>query len=714
MDLRRSLLPSAATISDSRFRGRYCALVIAVCCVQLTAQSLTPHPQTTLKSKAEDVLLDVVVRDKKGRLITGLKADDFHIFDNGQPKAIDAFRLVQGREAVQGGGVRSRLDPLQEIRLITMVFQSASPNARRLAHDAAADLLRGELPQNVYIAVMKIDHKLQIVQGFTNDIIVLRKAIDAVARGESTDFTRDAQLLKEQLEHGLGPGFDDPLLSQTNQGANTGINTMAHMDEIMLSIYYRTKRAAQQEAGKLYVSALLDVVAEQYRLPGRKTVLYFSEGGFKIPEGGAQWVRNLISTANRSNVSLYAIDTSGLTISDPNHDVVSQLHGAGLGSGVMSGPAFGNGDFGPDITRGNPQMSLAYIAESTGGELIANTNDFRGPLRKVAEDAETYYEISYAPRIKNYDGSFHHVTVKLQPPDLRVQSRSGYFALPPSLEHSFGGLEAYEVPLLTALASVPLPHAFDFHSAAMHFQNQQGDPVCLIAIDVPFSNLTFHEKEHQHFEAHLSYVALVKDGNGEVLEKFRNEIPISVTREKLGPLKASHFIYTEYFNLPPGHYDLETAVLDSEDGNRISARKSSLVLLERSSALSISTVTFVRNWKDDLPGKDRDPLRVGDKVVSPALYPVIMKAQGADVPFYLVAYPDSNIAAAPKLMLEISKDGRSLGEAVQSLGTSDQSGRIQYVGRLAAASLEPGEYTVRFLLQQGNETAAEAAFFTVQ
>jgi len=65
-------------------------------------------------------------------------------------------------------------------------------------------------------------------------------------------------------------------------------------------------------------------------------------------------------------------------------------------------------------------------------------------------------------------------------------------------------------------------------------------------------------------------------------------------------------------------------------------------------------------------------------------------------------------------MLEISKDGRSLGEAVQLLGTPDQSGRIQYVGRLAAGSLKPGEYTVRFLLRQGTETAAETAFFTVQ
>src|SRR5215469_10335476 len=89
-----------------------------------------PQSEATVKSKAEDVLLDVVVRNNRGRLVTDLKPEDFQIFDDGVPKRIDGFRLVQGNEAVASSGTRTQLDPLRQIRLITMIFQSSSITAR--------------------------------------------------------------------------------------------------------------------------------------------------------------------------------------------------------------------------------------------------------------------------------------------------------------------------------------------------------------------------------------------------------------------------------------------------------------------------------------------------------------------------------------------------------------------------------------------------------
>jgi hypothetical protein len=64
--------------------------------------------------------------------------------------------------------------------------------------------------------------------------------------------------------------------------------------------------------------------------------------------------------------------------------------------------------------------------------LIANTNDFRNQLKKVSEDIETYYEVTYDPRIDKYDGAFHKIEVHPLRAGLRIQARSGYFALPPS------------------------------------------------------------------------------------------------------------------------------------------------------------------------------------------------------------------------------------------------------------------------------------------
>src|SRR5947208_12811714 len=92
---------------------------------------------STVHSSSEEVLLDVVVRDKKGHRVDNLKPEDFQIFDNGEPKTIKSFRLVQVGEAIGSGGTRTPLDPLRQIRLVTMVFHCSDTNSRRLAHDAA-------------------------------------------------------------------------------------------------------------------------------------------------------------------------------------------------------------------------------------------------------------------------------------------------------------------------------------------------------------------------------------------------------------------------------------------------------------------------------------------------------------------------------------------------------------------------------------------------
>ena len=716
-----------------------CASMFAPGLFPISAQAPQSSPPTTIKSTAEEVLLDVVVRDKKGHLLSDLKPEDFRVFDNGVEKKIVSFRLVQGADAVTTGGTRTHLDPLQQVRLVTLIFQCFSNDARRLARDAALDLLKSELPQNVYFSVMTIDHKLEVVQPYTNDVAVLRKAIDRVSRSEVKDYSADTAAVQKQLQEMLGPNtsgaltqrqqLDNEQATVAAQGRSADASDLARvaMAEMVLQMLETQQTSAAAEGGRINIYALLDAVREQYRLPGRKTVLYFSEGGFMIPQGMEQPFRNVISVANRANVSFYSIDARGLSTSNMNTDAVAALNSAAETSHKQFGDtgetlsAAQEGerakalDVALDSTRSNTQNTLANLAESTGGSLVANTNDLRGPLRRVEEDIQTYYEIAYAPDIKNYDGSFHTIAVKTTSNDTRVQSRAGYFALPPALASGAANLAAYEVPLLSALNAVELPHDLNYESAAMHYLGAQNEPVCLIAIDVPLAGLTFQPTGGEQFGGRLSYVALVKNEKGEVVKKFRNEIPMNIPSSKMQAVKTGHFIYTEHFDLAPGKYDLETAVLDSENGNKISAHKGSFTVLPSSAQLAISSVSFVRDMKDKLASTElNDPLLVGAKVISPSLDPVVVKGSNSALPFYLVAYEDKAATAAPKLVMEFSKDGRVLGQAAPELGQPDKNGRIQYVGTVPAASLDPGDYTIRFLLQQGTETAEESASFKVQ
>jgi VWFA-related protein len=696
------------------------------------------QPQTpsaagpAIRAAAEEVLLDVVVRDKKGHRVDDLKPEDFQIFDNGEPKKITSFRLVQGGEAIGAGGTRTQLDPLRQIRLVTMIFHCWDNNARRLARDAALDLLKGELPQNVYMAIMTIDFKLEVLQAFTNDTALLRQAIERATRSHVTDFSKDTETVRRQLEQMLGPNAGGaqtpqgqinnsaPTLTGGGPPTNPGAFATVAMAQMLLEMIRTEQSYAMSEGGRVTVYALLDAVKEQYRLPGRKSILYFSEG-VVVPQELQDQLNQILSIANRSNVSFYTVDAHGLTTTSTNEATVDMLNAAAQSSRdqatTVSGPVKTDQanliDTAIGSTRANPQTALEELAESTGGALIANTNDLRGPLHKLAEDIQTYYEISYNPEIKTYDGSFRKITIKLASSDLRVQSRSGYIALPPALAKG-SVLRAFEVPLLTALDSPELPKAFSYEATAMHFRGRQGEPVCELVMDIPLAAVTLEKQGTGESSGRLSYVALLKDGHSEVVKKFQNERAFNVPAEKLDGFKASHFIYTEHFELPPGPYTVETAVLDGR-GNKISARKSSLTMPPAATTLALSSVTFVRNTRDrEASSQETDPLVVGTTVISPTLNPVVSKAGTEALPFYMVIYPEKNALEAPQLVMELSREGQVLGRGPVQLGQPDKDGRIQFVATVPLARLEPGDFTLRFVVKQGTETAEETASFILK
>lgn len=710
-------------------------------------QSPAPaQSKPAVKAKSEEVLLDVVVRDKKGHPVNNLSAKDFQIFDNGQPKKIDSFRLITGKEAVVGGSKRQQLDPLRQVRLVTMVFHCNSNAARGLARGAAFDLLKSELPQNVYMSVMVIDHKLEVIQPFTNDLNLLKKAVRRATGKQSADFSKDTDAAQSQLETMLGPATNGEPSAQGQisninatlaaQGQNVQGSALANvaMAQMVLQMIRTEQSATMAEAGRTEIWSLLDAVKEQYRLPGRKTLLYFSEGGFAIPQGMEAPFKDVISIANRSNVSVYAVDTQGLVTSygssngrmvatGQNQAAIDALSRAAQasrdqqannGSSPVRRDEAALFDTSIESTRANAQNTLATLADSTGGVLIANTNDLRAPLRRLSEDIETYYEITYSPDITHYDGAFHKISVKLQPSDLKVQSRSGYFAMPPELANSGTVLLPYEVPLVKALNTTQPPEAFPFHAAGLHYRGDRGLPECNLVVDVPLSDVTLTKQSNNQYLGRLSYVALVKNAKGEVVKKFGNDIPLNVPSAKLTTLKASHFIYSGHFALPPGHYTIESAVLDGA-GNRVSTRKSSLVMLPSTTALGISSVAIIRSTRDAGKSPDpSDPLLIGTKVISPTISPVISKATTQTVSFYVVVYPDKSVAALPHLTMEFSRNGELLGRGSPQLGPPDKDGRIEYVATAPLAALNPGDIGIRFIVTQGSERAEESVSFELK
>src|SRR3569832_1585567 len=93
-------------------------ILLSLLVLPLLAQA--PQTQPEIRTGADEVILDVVVRDKKGKLLRELGPADFEAYDNGAKIPIRSVRLVEGKEATTKAGA-TPLDPMRQIRLVTLV-----------------------------------------------------------------------------------------------------------------------------------------------------------------------------------------------------------------------------------------------------------------------------------------------------------------------------------------------------------------------------------------------------------------------------------------------------------------------------------------------------------------------------------------------------------------------------------------------------------------
>src|SRR6185436_1939964 len=132
-----------------------------------------------------EVMLDVVVRDKKGRVVKDLKETDFEVYEDNVRQAVSSFRLVLREAAAPSEGkstsgpspavTPSGREPFSGISLIAMVFDSLSPNARTLAHKAALSFVDESLKPDDLATVCAIDMSLHVLQPYTNNRELLRQ-----------------------------------------------------------------------------------------------------------------------------------------------------------------------------------------------------------------------------------------------------------------------------------------------------------------------------------------------------------------------------------------------------------------------------------------------------------------------------------------------------------------------------------------------------------
>src|SRR5918993_502564 len=141
-----------------------------------------------IRFRSNEVRLDVIVKDKKGRPIKDLKLTDFEVLEDGVPQKVESLRFVT-REAGPAEITEKKDDkspdtvttapvpPKRSAPTVTaLVFDRLSPEARSLARKACLAYAQEGMASGGFTGVFGIDQTLRTVQAFTDNSQLIKDA----------------------------------------------------------------------------------------------------------------------------------------------------------------------------------------------------------------------------------------------------------------------------------------------------------------------------------------------------------------------------------------------------------------------------------------------------------------------------------------------------------------------------------------------------------
>jgi VWFA-related protein len=437
--------------------------LIAMAAVSGSSQVQPPG----LKSSVAGVVIDVSVIDNKGQPVLDIRPDEFEISEEGVRQQIVSLSLVQAGVArsqagpatpvtsdapappasaapAQASAPAAAAEPGTTPSVTAILFDRLSPDVRPFAARAALAYVETLSPPHDYAGVFLADTTLRTFQGFTNQAPGLRQGVARAAATAPVNLSADA----ERAATGRVQAFDPNQPPTAGAESDAGFSSAARQalfdparDRDPATLLLRTElkmgegyqRFASEYEGQASMTGLRAVIDALGTLPGRKSVLYFTENLQVTPRLKSKFDA-LIGQANRSNITVYPVDAAGLRVHSKDAELARNVNVAG--SQAVGDERRPDGPMTKDLERqdqllsSRPTAVLGRLAKETGGFLLENTNNLAAGVARMQQERTTYYLLGYQSTNPALDGAYRRVTVKVKRGKVTIRSRPGYLAVP--------------------------------------------------------------------------------------------------------------------------------------------------------------------------------------------------------------------------------------------------------------------------------------------
>ena len=520
----------------------------------------------------EQVIVDVVVTDKKGVPIKGLTSADMTVTEDGVKQDVVSFEAIELPEqptqaAPPPPKVSSNIAPeTQHGRTFVIVFDDMhiTPWRANQAKAAVVSFLEKGTREGDRVSLISTagatwwtsrmeagrQKLIDMVKGFDG------RLIPDMSNDRMSDYEamrihvyRDQQVTDRVLRRFDTYGVTN---SQSRGGDSSASSSMTQgtSDDPMVS----------GKAAEVYFQAVtrlrttLDVCERALNgltaAKGRKSMILVSEGF--IHDLNLDEFKRVNNAARRANTAIYFLNARG-------------LEGMPAAMTAQFGPALPEQDVGFAFTESwDAVEGSEVVADESGGFTVRNTNDLGKGIQRIADETRVYYLLGYTPTNSARDGRFRKIEVKLANGKGReVHARKGYFAPGDPGKTAFKPKKGVDPEVQSALDS---PWALDGiplrMTAYVGDEKALGKAAVLVTTEVDIRGLQFEEKDGRNL-ADLQFLLVVAHrASGEF---FRYDQGVSM---KLLPASRDRynrfwFPITRDFELKSGDYQAKIVVRDT-------------------------------------------------------------------------------------------------------------------------------------------------------
>lgn len=528
-------------------------------CSALTGLSAAPPPPPTTPAERIEVRLaqlDVVVRDKKGAIVSGLSSDEFVVLEDGSPMeivAVDEWGAPDRPLAVEPvAQVPSAGEPpntptgIQSIheeperRSFVFVFDSlGASTALRMsqAKRAASSFVQRHLRADDVAAVYQLDLSLHPLSGVTSNASELSRAIANVTWMAASSLQDDiAESVLSSTSRGFAPSMKERL-------TNLSVNAAQQLDW-------------QRE----HVYETLNNLAAVFRgLPGRR-VLVLASPGFPLTTAGDQKTgsggftprfRELIRSLAEYGVTVYSLDLGDdLASGDASETIDWRIAVGKLGMDENT-----LGDLGLERSMGTSSASarrefLGVVAAETGGRLMTQT-DLGKAFDAIDEESSRFYRISCRVSVTSAANRYRRLLVKLKTPGYAVASRRGRYSDITPLARPASGAR-------TSVESLDRYRALTARGVAVPLPGVDPKKVPVEVVVEVLGPVQIHQDTTGKAALDVEF-RLVARVEGEIVDRYERSFTAQVKPDGVEAVRRG-FRVEGRLSLVPGVYDFQSSI----------------------------------------------------------------------------------------------------------------------------------------------------------